>query len=77
MNYVCIACGATWRVGKPTDEPSGGLCDRCIRRYVRKNKEAGDFTAAFEERIKIAVRNRALTGRLATEAWQSVTMMKT
>jgi hypothetical protein len=43
MQYVCIRCGDTWSVGETTDEPSGGLCDRCITQYVRdKQKYQGN-----------------------------------
>ena len=42
MKYVCIRCGVTWIVGESTDEPSGGLCDKCITTYVRdKQKREG------------------------------------
>ena len=47
MRYVCIRCRDTWIVGETTDEPSGGLCDRCITQYVRKKQESQGFSDCF------------------------------
>ena len=52
MNYVCIGCDATWVVGKPSDEPSGGLCDQCITRYVRKKQKSQGFHDCFRRKTE-------------------------
>jgi ribosomal protein L40E len=49
MKYVCIRCETTWIVGKATNEPSGGLCDRCITQYIRKKQKERGFHDCFRK----------------------------
>lgn len=51
MNYICIKCKATWTIGEPTDQLSGGICDRCITEYVREKQKNNGFHDCFKRAV--------------------------
>ena len=47
MDYVCINCSETWRIGEPSDELSGGLCVSCTKAYVRTKQKNNGYHDCF------------------------------
>jgi len=52
MTYVCIKCGRRWVRGVESEELSGGLCDKCITKYVRKKQIENGFHDCFARNIE-------------------------
>jgi len=53
MTYICIHCRKVWTVGEKTDYYSGGLCEKCITRYVRDRQKANGFHDCFARATEV------------------------
>jgi len=53
MTYVCIRCGAKWVKNGESDELSGGLCEKCIKVYVRSKQLEKGFHDCFARNTEV------------------------
>ena len=58
MTYICIRCRKVWVVDHPTDEYSGGLCDKCIIRYVRDKQSRLGYHDCFGRATEVCGETR-------------------
>ena len=56
MTYICIKCKAIWVVGEPTAEFSGGLCDKCLTKWVRSRQIEKGFEPCFRRAVEVCSR---------------------
>jgi hypothetical protein len=57
MTYICIKCRKTWGNGGRSGDYSGGLCEDCTLKYVRKKQKNQGFDDCYKRAVEVCSRD--------------------